>query len=251
MESGDYDGIVKKEEFSEESMATEKLRADVVQMLNLFLKDFGKVDNYEVAYQRVRYSHNKVLLQVFDCLSEKYTLSSKGRDDMIRFILRRAISSMRDNLRNKNKISAKDASMELCKKYFGPAAGKNPDQGKLENEDEFLNFLLPYKKNSKNKTVNISFIKEIFSSDLFYKDYLVYLDNFDQILEADNLKKIEKFVNFLMACIQEGTFHKIKKYKRLPWLNVWARTTKIIAQELLNSNTWKSVNKRGKKEAKK
>jgi len=231
------------------------LRAEIVQMLNLFLNDFGKVDNYEVAYQRVRYSHNKVLLQVFDCLSEKFTLSSKGRDDMIRFILRRAISSMRDNLRIKNKISAKEASMELCKKYFANITGKKSldqhDSAVLENEDDFLNFLLPYKKNSRNKTVNISFIKEIFSSDLFYKDYLVYLENFDQILEADNVKKIEKFVNFLMVCAKEGSFHKIKKYKRLPWLKVWARTTKIIAQELLNSNTWKSVSKRTKKETKK
>jgi len=98
--------------------------------------------------------------------------------------------------------------------------------------------------------VNGCFISEIFSSEIFYQDYLNYLEKFDEIMKIDNWKKVEKLVDFLMNCAKENTMHKLKNFKRLPWLQAWLDTSKVIAFDLLYANSWRKIHK-VKKELKK
>ena len=64
------------------------------------------------------------------------------------------------------------------------------------NDEELLNFRLPYKKSSRHKTANTTFITEIFRSEVFCQDYLGFLDKFHEILFDENRKRIKSFQIF-------------------------------------------------------
>lgn len=228
-------GSAKTEE-TPKMVEVKALRAQISEMLNLFLSEFGNVDKEEIDRHRKKYSHNHSLEKVFDALRAKFTSAAKCREDMVRFILRKAITFLRDEIRDKQGINAKSASLVLCKRYFDVKLDEEVmKEVHVENDGELLGFLLPYKKNSRNKTANSRFIKEIFASEAFYQDYKNYLAKLEGILESENQKKIEKFSNFLVECVLENSLHKIKEFKRLPWLQVWIQNTKNIAFDLPNS----------------
>jgi len=233
--------------------SSESLQEAVISMVNFFVYEFGRSNTSAISEQRNKYVYNKVLLELFDILTKKYQNSSKCREDMIRFVLRKALGWMRDSIRDKKLLSAKAASIELCQKYFKHQLEELVQNNiNVEDEDAVLSFLLPYKRKSRNKTANACFITEIFSSELFYQDYLCFLGQFDKILEDDNQKKIQRLVGFLMDCVKENRLSKIASYKRLPWLKTWLYSTNIIANELLsikprlNSSKKETVGKKQK-----
>jgi len=224
------------------------LKSYITHMLYFFIENFGKIEEIQYEQEREKYSFHINLLALFDALAEKYKLASKCREDMIRYILRKALAYLRDSLKVKQKLTSKAASMVLCQKYFEINSEElTTNNINMEKEEDMLNFLLPYKKNSRNKTANNSFITELFASETFYQDYLNFLSNFEEIVKQDNQRKITKFIDFLVACVQENKIHQIKNFKRLPWLNIWLRTSKIIAHELLGAKHLKSFQRKQKK----
>jgi len=213
----------------------QSIQETLLSMVNFFVYEFGKISAPQVSDQRNKYLDNPTLIDLFDILMKKYQSSSKCREDMIRFVLRKALGSMRDRIRDRKILSAKAASVELCQRYFKEKLEQlTVEHVDITDEDALLNFLLPYKKQSRNKTANSCFITEIFSSDLFYQDYLQFLGKIEKLLEDDNQKKIQKFINFLEICVKENRLSKITTYKRLPWQKTWLHSTKIIANELLS-----------------
>jgi len=60
--------------------------------------------------------------------------------------------------------------------------------------------------------MNSSFINEVFSSEEFKRDYQTYLEDLDEILEADNNGKIERFVYFIEDCIKKKRIQVIFRY---------------------------------------
>ena len=225
----------------EEFQSSENLREDIRTMLDLFIKEFGKTETNElIKSRRNQYLKNLKLLRLFDCLYEKYSSAAKCREDIIRFVLRKAITYMRDTQREKRNVSAKSATILLCKRYFGSRLEEltqNNINININDEKELVKFLMPYKKDSRNKTPNNCFMREIFSSKAFYEDYVNYLNNLENLLDSDNQKKIERILDFLITCVEEGKIFKIKDYKRMPWIDRWLETTKKIAKELLEANT--------------
>jgi len=190
--------------------------------------------------ERSRFVNNQTLLKLFDSLRKKYISASKGREDTTRFILRKALSSRKNKLSKEMKISTKEASLQLCKRYFN-FKEELSNKIDLEEDEEILNYLLPYKKNSRNKTANNSFIKEIFTSESFYLDYLDFLKELDSILKRENQMKTEKFLVFLIKCVEEDRIEEIQKFARLPWLNLWIEATKRRAKELVNVHTKENI----------
>ncbi len=223
----------------EEFQTSENLKEDIRTMLDLFIKEFGKTETNElIKSRRNQYVKNPKLLRLFDCLYDKYSSAGKCREDIIRFVLRKAITYMRDTQREKRNVSAKSATILLCKRYFGSRLEELTQNNiNINDEKELVKFLMPYKKDSRNKTPNNCFMREIFSSKAFYEDYLNYLNNLENLLESDNQKKIERILDFLVTCVEEGKIFKIKDYKRMPWIDRWLETTKKIAGELLEANT--------------
>jgi len=225
------------------------LKANVSHMLSFLIDNFGTTPQDLIEQEREKYCFNSNLVALFDSLVEKYTLAAKCREDMIRYVLRKALGYLRDSLRTKYQLSSKSASKVLCQKYFKLKEEEiTLNKINLDNGEAMLNFLLPYRKNSRNKTTNNSFITEIFASEAFSQDYLEYLANFEQIVEKDNKKKFDKFVDFLVACFESNTTSRVKNYKRLPWLRSWLRTSKVIAHELLRVQHLKGFNKKKKQE---
>jgi len=226
-----------------EEAPTSNLRDQIEEMVTFFLKEFGKASSSKMRTQRNTYSHSKILLEVFDALASKYSSSGKCKEDMTRFVLRKAVSYLRNLQRDKNGYSCKVASLALCKKYFANRLNDIAESANLESEEDVLNFLLPYKKNSRNKTANTCFITEIFASEAFYQDYGLFLENFDEIFERENQKKFKKFVDFILECMKQKKTGGIKTFKRLPWLKTWLSATKVIAEELRNTSDWKEKGK--------
>jgi len=225
---------------SEEPVARKKtssasgLQSQVAQMLKFLLEKLGKVSSEELEQERRKYSHDLKLFELFAYLVEKFNKSGKCREDMVRYVMRKAFAYKRDLLRNKSTMTAKAASLALCKTYFQKETQEIIKKGSKEEETELLRLMLPYKKDARNKTVNLNYISEIFSSEAFQQDYDEYLNNFDQLMKAENQKKISKLTSFLVECVQKNQFDKIQDYKRLPWLKAWIESSKVIAKELSN-----------------
>src|SRR5690606_31786120 len=103
-----------KAEELQEKQSSDPLRANVIQILYFFLNEFGKINQENITNQRAKYNNNSSLLQLFDALVERYLSASKCREDMIRFVLRKALSFLRDSLRNKHNLTSKAASLAFC-----------------------------------------------------------------------------------------------------------------------------------------
>jgi len=232
-----------KLENNQENKLKMQLKTEIMQMLSFIISQYGKTSNDQMIKERLKYTYDQRLLRLFDSLTQKYSSAAKCREDMIRFVLRKAISYLRDSLRQKHNLNTKAASVALCQRYFSTESEELSQVVRTGDADQIVNFLLPYKKNSRNRTANTAFITEIFSSKVFYQDYVEYLKKFDVLLQEDNHKKAEKFAEFLMDCVMEGSYDKIRNYKRLPWLITWLQSTKVIAYELLNVNAWKNFEK--------
>jgi len=190
---------------------TDNLKDQLNQMLDLFINACGKEnEESKIAAYRALYSSDEALLSIFDGLLRKYRSCAKNREDMVRFVLRKAMISLRDSVRGKCGLSAKGASLALCRKYFSSRLQELTEHNiDLDDEDQVLNFLLPCKKNSRNKTANSTFLAEIFASEAFYEDYLQFLEKIDDTLEADNKKRSKKLIDFLTVCAEEGNFARI------------------------------------------
>jgi len=70
---------------------------------------------------------------------------------MVRFVLRKALSSIRKSLREKNKeLTTKTASLLLCQRYFKEKMKELSEEkmNTINKEEEIMSFLLPYKKKS-------------------------------------------------------------------------------------------------------
>ena len=206
------------------------LEAQIKYMVQFFVNSFGKVTEIDVQAERKRFGHDQNLIKVFDALVAKYTSTTKTREEMIKWVVRRALKSCKQIIRKGEKISPKRVVKNLCEKYF-----KNPaDEVKKEEEEEINQAysLLPFRKNSKNKTMNASFITEIFASEEFRRDYQAFLAGFDEITDKDTVKKSSKFTSYLIECVKKDSIKNIAKYKRVPWLNLWVLNTKKVAVEL-------------------
>jgi len=82
---------------------------------------------------------------------------------------------------------SKTACKNFVERYF-PASKEGFKNSEINfNDDEALfDALMPFKKNSKNKTMNSSFLADTFSSKAFRDDYCLFLNSFDDTMYADN-----------------------------------------------------------------
>ena len=210
------------------------LRNQLEAMINFILCNVNKNASKDMEEARKLYSHNPMLLQIYDKLIMKYYSAKKCKEDIVRYILRKVFKLLRASFIKKHKVSNKKASLLVCKKYFSSRFEEMEKAGvNVKNDEELLEFVMPYKKNSKNRTMNTNFVGEIFSSDDFRLEYERFLSQFDDFLKGDNDKKTKKMVDLLVDCIQNNDLTKFNSFNRLPWLKIWLEDTKNIAVSLL------------------
>jgi hypothetical protein len=212
------------------------VKAELEEMIYFLLNNIGKIDQGEIEKARRKYSQNLYLVPVFDALVAKYFPVKKHREDIVRYVVRRAFKFLKAGAIKKEKVYGKRAYAILCKKYFQSSYEELQKSGvNTEDEKELIEFLLPYRKNSKNRTMNNNFTTEIFSSQEFCADYEIFLKSFDKVLIDDNNKKIEKLISLAEECIANNCPEKIKQCTRLPWLQAWIEKTQEIAYDLPKS----------------
>jgi len=220
-----------KETTSDSSHEQQDLRQEIKNILVYVLDNYGRINESVFNSEKAKYKYNKDLLAVFEALTSKYSSTIKTKEEMVKYTLRKAFKFVKNNLKKGKNTNKTLVSKALCDKYFHAS---EEDISKSGNEELFLKSILPFRKDSKNKTMNSNFIHEIFASEEFSKDYQQYLENFETILEADNQNKLEKFAETIRDLIKDGKINSISKYKRIPWPRIWIINTIKIAQDLPN-----------------
>ena len=181
-------------------------------------------------------------------LYSKYACTFKTRAEIVKYITRKAFSTIKNNSKKESDANSKEACKALCKRYFQVSSEEIQNSGvDIENRERFLQLLFPYQKNSKNKLQDMELISKLMSSKEFYQDYCLYVQELESILETDNNRKLSKFITFIITCINKGQIGNIMKYKRVPWLKAWLDNTKIVARELAFSIQWKGQQTSSKK----
>jgi len=216
-------------------MHVKPLRRDLEKMIRSVMTNINENNQKGIGKERQNYTENGVLLKIYDKLVMKYKQSKRCKEDIIRYILRKVFKTLRSKVMNENKVSNKRASFLMCQRYFELKFNEIKESGvDLEDEEGLLDFFMPYNKNSKNRTMNSSFIDEIFSSEQFCEDYKYFLDHqFERFLQADNNRKIKKLIDFLIVCIEKDNISKLDKFNRLPWLDLWLQDARDNAAALL------------------
>jgi hypothetical protein len=209
----------------------------ITYMIQYFVDTYGKATEQEVQSERALYKNDFRLTKVFDILISKYTSIAKTREQRIKWIIRRAFKRNKQAIKGGSKNpSKKEISKNLCKRYFKDSKAELPHEEEDEEAEDELDSLLPFKKNSKNKTMNAHFLTELFESGTFRNDYEAFLEDFDEITRKDSIEKVKKFASFVVECVKKSQIDCVKKYKRVPWLNSWFQNTKKLAFELGEGN---------------
>jgi hypothetical protein len=213
------------------------LRKKLEKMIRSIMSSVNNDSQSEINKGRELYMNEPIFLKLYDTLVMRYSTSKRCKEDIIRYILRKVFKILRVKIVTETKVSNKKASFMLCQKYFSSRFTELQDAGIApEDEDGLLEFFMPYKKNSKNRTMNSSFIDDIFSSPEFCHEYKSFLANqFERFLIADNNRKIKKLVDLMVICIEKNDVAKLVKFSRLPWLGAWLQDARDYAQSLLPS----------------
>jgi len=212
----------------------QSIRKELKRLVLIVLSNMGKNNNKEIECFRNFYIHNTLLLQAYDALVKKYYSSKKVKEDIVRYIIRKMLKSTKLSLKQTSRVKGTKASVILYKRYFPGQFDLLNNTESLDSyrEQELLELIMPYSPKSKNKTINNKFIQEIFSSEVFLKDYQEFLDKIDYLLFEDNRKKLEKMLDVLQKCVKSNNFKNIGSLKVFPWLDTWIEDTKKAAIEL-------------------
>ena len=221
------------------------LRKELKKVVKMILTNMGKDNNKVIENSRGLYTHNTFLIQTYDVLVRKYHSSVKSKEDIVRYIFRKMLKLAKKPIKETEKVKGKKASILLCKRYF-PHYFNFTDGNTEKNEQELLESLMPFSQKSKNKTMNINFVQEMFSSETFLKDYQEFLLKIEYLLEEDNKKKLTKLLDTLVQCVRNNNFKNIGSLKVFPWLDTWIQDTKSTAFELWQKKAYNPPRKQRK-----
>jgi len=232
--------VLNKQSVSQEGNQKANLKNQLKEMIEFIIEHFGRIRDIDLTKERMKYQYNPVLARVFEILYAKYSCTYKTRAEVVKYITRKAFATIKNNSKKESDASSREACKALCKRYFQVSSEEILNSGvDIENRERFLQLLFPYQKNSKNKLQDNELISKLMSSREFFEDYCLYVQDLDAILEVDNNRKLNKFLNFVLTCINKEQIESIMTYKRVPWLKAWLDNTKIVARELAFSIQWK------------
>jgi hypothetical protein len=225
-------------------------RAQIRDVLDFVISTVGKISEEELEKAKRKLSSDKKLTQIFEALVTKYSSSVKTKENIVKYVLRKTFKTMKENLMKEKNMDSKIACGAFVEKYFPESREDLKEKGvNTEDDEELFNALMPFKKNSKNKTMNNNFLVEIFTSDNFKNDYDLFLAGLDDSMFADNYQKIERFTVYIEDCVDKNAYKDIGKFKRLPWLKNWMEKTKETACDLVYYAKRNTIKRKPKKEA--
>ncbi|CAD8116280.1 unnamed protein product [Paramecium sonneborni] len=170
--------------------------------------------------QKLREINQTQLAQILEILAMKQQQQIKSREELIKFCLRKAFRFIFKSISEKNNISK--TNLKTARQEFLQI---------IEQEIK-IPLILPFRKNSKNKTMNNDFLKQLFSSQIFQTFYREFLDHFDDAIKADRKNKIDKLQDKIWMSLRNNSSASID-IKRLPWSFKNTERVKTIAFELM------------------
>ncbi|KRW99045.1 hypothetical protein PPERSA_11646 [Pseudocohnilembus persalinus] len=221
-----------KESLEQKLKRQQQLTEVIIQMLEYLTRNVFKKNTQDLfEFKNTVKGLSKEELLIFDHLVQKYLYSNKTKEEKIKFILRKCFKTLKGKLEQQDALSSsKEIEEQFYQKYFNQVNGLTDKEiQRLQSQGEFM----PFKKDSKFKTMNSTFLKKVFNSPQFYQDYHDFLNNFDKIAEKENKIKIEKCAAAIYEMVEKREINKIKNYKRLPWAWKWIEQTKAQAQKLI------------------
>lgn len=114
-------------------------------------KDWMRKNNVEGAF----------ISDAFLVLVKKFKKLKKTKEEMTKYCMRKAFKFLSEKMRNEGLMQRGETEFNL--KYY--CADFICDE----------NLSIPFRKNSIEKTMNASFLKKVFSSSMFIKDYLAFV----------------------------------------------------------------------------
>ena len=205
-----------------------RTEAQIKYMIQFFVNNHGIIKENEMQTERSRYTHDKKLLKLFDTLNRKYSSTTKTKEELIKWVIRRAIKSGKDH----ETENEENCEKTLKKLHSEDGQKASPNHDDEESHDVWIESLLPFKKSSKNKTMNSQFLAEIFASERFRADYHTFMGEIEKVIEEDTADKMRRFLQFVIDCVNKDTMEKIIKYRRVPWLKKWGNNARKIALQI-------------------
>ncbi|CAK84888.1 unnamed protein product (macronuclear) [Paramecium tetraurelia] len=187
------------------------------QLIHLLFAESPKLKKIQ---QQLKEKKCLKVVKILETLAKKIRTQSKSREELIKFCLRKAFREIF------HKIQAKSTKTKLNLK----AASKIFQQS--YQAEKMKSIQLPFRKNSRNKTMNNHFLHELFQSKQFQDQYKTFLEKLDTIIENDRNKKIKAIAEKSREFIQSN--RKSYTFKRLPWSIKNIEKLKETANEMLN-----------------
>ncbi|CAD8057585.1 unnamed protein product [Paramecium sonneborni] len=187
------------------------------QLIHLLFAESPKLKKIQ---QQLKEKKCLKVFKILESLAKKIRKQSKSREELIKFCLRKAFREIFHKIQEKStktKLNLKAASKIFQQTY---------------QAEKMKSISLPFRKNSKNKTMNNHFLHELFQSKQFQDQYKTFLENLDTIIEKDRSKKIKAIAEKSWEFISSN--RKSYTFKRLPWSIKNIEKLKETANELLN-----------------
>ncbi|CAD8101680.1 unnamed protein product [Paramecium primaurelia] len=165
-------------------------------------------------------SNQTALFNLLEMLAQKQRCQQKSREELVKFCLRKALKFIFKRVQEK--YDKTKTNLKSAQKIFMTI---------VEKETQTI-IMLPFRKNSKNKTMNSDFLKQIFSSKTFVTYYKEFLSCLESEIQKDSKKKIASLCNKIMNHIQDEKNFEFD-VKRLPWSHSNVEKVKQTAQEML------------------
>ncbi|CAD8197378.1 unnamed protein product [Paramecium pentaurelia] len=169
---------------------------------------------------QLKNSNQIALVKLLEMLAQKQKCQQKSREELVKFCLRKALKFIFQRIQEK--YDKTKTNLKSAQKIFISMAEKETQ----------TTIMLPFRKNSKNKTMNSDFLKQIFSSKTFVTYYKEFLSCLEQEIQKDSKKKIASLCNKIMNHIQDDKRFEFD-VKRLPWSYSNIEKVKQAAQEML------------------
>jgi len=147
--SSTQDDSVKEEAlFTKEESAsslmdeTLDLKQEIKNIIVYVLENYGRINEAVFNSEKAKYKHNKDLSTIFELLTSKYSSTIKTKEEMVKYILRKAFKFVKNNLKKGKNTNKSSVSKALCDKYFHAS---QEDILKSGSEELFLKSILPFR----------------------------------------------------------------------------------------------------------
>ena len=142
------DPEVKIESTDEPEQAVKKveskklLKDSIKEIVRYAVENFGRVDEDSINVMKAKYENNKQLGTLLQTLISKFASTTKTKEEMVKYSLRRALKFIKGKLSKQKSSDVKEVSKTLCDKYFKASEDEIQRSG---SEETFLKGVLPFR----------------------------------------------------------------------------------------------------------